>query len=108
MAIVNTVAVENNHHSKLSEIKLNGSLTTMELKKPYPSRLVGGVQMQNRPVPQPHVVDKNLGRIYREQGVPAPHQDPWSRVPVPERLSPHNFWLQNPAGIESGQETAAT
>ena len=30
---------------------MNRSLTTTELKKPYPSRLIGGVQMQNKLVP---------------------------------------------------------
>ena len=43
------------HPSEPSEIKLNGSLTTTELKKPHPSRLVGGVQTWNGLVPHPHV-----------------------------------------------------
>ena len=42
---------------------MNGSLTTMELKKPYPSRLIGVVQTQNWLVPHPTVVDKTLGGI---------------------------------------------
>ena len=44
-------------------MQLNGSLTTMELKKPHPSRLVEGAQTQNRLVPHPYVVDKNSGGI---------------------------------------------
>ena len=32
--------------------------------------------MPNRLVSHPHAVDKNLGGISREQGVPAPHQAP--------------------------------
>ena len=32
----------------------------MELKKPYPLRLVGEAQMWKVLVPHPHVVDKNL------------------------------------------------
>ena len=50
------------------------SLTTTELKKPHPTRLVGGAHMQSRLVFHPHVVDKNSGGISWEQGVPAPHQ----------------------------------
>ena len=41
--------LQNNHHSELSEIKLNGSLT-MELKKLHPSRLVGDTEMRRRGV----------------------------------------------------------
>ena len=57
-------------------MELNGSLTTMELKKPRPSRLAGGMQAQNGLVPHPHVVDESLEGIYQEWGVPAPHQFP--------------------------------
>ena len=46
-----TPKIQNNHHSEPSDIKLNGSLTTTELKKPHPSRLVGGVETQNGLVP---------------------------------------------------------
>ena len=53
--------------------------------KPHPSRLVGGTEMWNRLVPHPHVMDKNLGGISSEQGVPDPHQAPLPRVPVTER-----------------------
>ena len=69
-----TTEIQNNHHSELSEIKLNGSPTTTELQKPCPSRLVGGMRTQNRLVPHLGVVDKNLRGIPWEQGVPAPHQ----------------------------------
>ena len=58
-----TTNIQNNHHSELSEIKLNGSPTTMKLKEPHPSRLVGAVEMYNGLVPHPHVVDKNSGGI---------------------------------------------
>ena len=88
------------------EIKLNGSLTTMELKKPHLSRLVGGVQTQSRLVPHPHAVDKNLGRISQEPEVRVPHQSPQPRVPVPGRLNPQNFCLQKAMGIESVEETS--
>ena len=38
-----TTKLQNSHHSEPSEIKLNESLTITELKKPHPSRLVGGM-----------------------------------------------------------------
>ena len=77
--------IYNNHHSELSEVMLNRSLTTMELKKPHSSILVGGAQAQNGLVPHPRVLDKNLGGISREQGVTALYQPPQPRVPVPGR-----------------------
>ena len=52
-------------------MELNGSLTTMEFKKPHPSRLVGGVQTQNG-------LDKNSRGITQEQGIRGPHQAPRS------------------------------
>ena len=48
-----TTKLQNNHHLEPSETELNGSLTTMELKKPHPYRLVGGVQMWDGQVPHP-------------------------------------------------------
>ena len=66
------------NHSEPSEIELNGSLTTTELKKPHPSRLVGGVQTENGLVSHPRVVDKSLGGISQDQGV-LPH----TRTPSP-------------------------
>ena len=38
----------------------------MELKKSHLSKLVGGVETQNRRVPHPPVVDKNSGGISQE------------------------------------------
>ena len=35
----------------------------MELKKPHPSRLVGGTETHNRLIPHTDVVDKNSGGI---------------------------------------------
>ena len=46
----------------------------MELKKPHPIRLVGGVEIWNGLVLYPREVGKNLGGISQERGVPAPHQ----------------------------------
>ena len=47
-----TAKIQHNHHAGMSEMELNGSLTTTELKKPHPSRLVGGTQ--NGLAPRPH------------------------------------------------------
>ena len=41
--------------------------------------------MWNGLVQHRHVVDKNLGGVSHEQGVPAPHQNPQPRVPVTGR-----------------------
>ena len=57
--------IQNNHHSEPSEIRLNGSPTTTELKEPHPSRLAGGVHRWDRLVPHQCVVDKNLEGIYQ-------------------------------------------
>ena len=71
-----------------SEIELSGSLTIKELKKPHPSRLVGGVKVWNSLVPHPCVVDKNSGGISQEQEVPAPHQAPSPGYQCQEDKSP--------------------
>ena len=57
----------------------------MESKKPHPSRLLGRVQAQNGLVLHPCLLDKNSGEISQEWRMPAPHQGPQSRVPVPGR-----------------------
>ena len=80
-----TTKIQNNNHAGMSEIKLNRSLTTMELKKPHPSKPVGGVQMKKGLIPHLCVVDKHSGEISWEQGVPNPHQDLQPGVPVPGR-----------------------
>ena len=76
----NYTKLQNNHHSKLSRIELNGRPTTMELKKLHPSRLLGDMETWNGVIPNLHVVDKNLGGE-----VPAPQQAPQPRVPVQGR-----------------------
>ena len=77
----------------------------MELKKPHPSKLAGGVETQNGLVPYPCGVDKNFGGISQEQGVPAPQQAPQSGVPVPQNKF-HNFWLKKTAETEVVEETS--
>ena len=78
----------------------------MELKKPHASRLVGGAETWIGQIPHPHVVDKNSGGISQEWGVPASHQA--SPAPAQDssagKINPHNFWLQNPVGIELVEE----
>ena len=41
-----TSKIWNHHCSEWTEIKLNGSLATTELKKPHPPRLVGEAQVR--------------------------------------------------------------
>ena len=94
-----TTKIWNNHHSEPLEIKLNGSLTTIELKKPHPSKLVGGVQMQNGLVPHSHMVDTNLGGVSPDQGIPAPQQASQHRVPVPRRQVPTTSSCKNQQGL---------
>ena len=61
-----TTKIENHHHSE-PKIGVNGSLITTKLKKPHPSKLVGGAQMWNRLVPHPRVVDTNSGGHLRSE-----------------------------------------
>ena len=46
-----TTKIQNSHHSELSEVELSRNLTTMELKKSHPSRLVESIQIGNGLVP---------------------------------------------------------
>lgn len=79
-------------------MELNQSLTTTELEKPQPSRLVGGARMWNRLVTHPCVVDKYLEWIVREPGVPT-HTSPPAQDSSARKISPHNFWLQKQGEI---------
>ena len=74
---------------------MNGILTTPELKKPHPSRLVGGAQMRNRLASHPCVGDENSGGIFQEQGVPATHQAPQPRFSVPVKSVPITSGCKN-------------
>ena len=102
--IKSTTKIQNHHHSGLAEIELNGSLTTTELKKPHPCRLVGEVQTWNGLVA--HCIDKNARGICWEGGVPDTQPVLPAQGSRARKISPHNFWLQTPAGIESVEETA--
>ena len=72
---------------------------TMELKKPHPSRLVGGARMQNGLVPYPHVVDKHLGGVSWEWGAPAPHQAPSPGFQCQEDLVPITAGYKHQQGL---------
>ena len=85
---------------------MNGSLTTAELKKPHPSRLVEGAEMRNGLVPHPNMVDKNFGRDISGVRSPSPTPGPLAQSSSARKISLHNFWLQKPAGIESVEETS--
>lgn len=50
--------VQNNHHWQSSEVCLNRSPTTGDTQEAI-SRVVGGAEMQNGPVPQPCVAAEN-------------------------------------------------
>ena len=79
----------------------------MELKKLHPSRLVRRVETQNKLVPHPHMVDKNLGEISRAGRSPAPHQNPYlAQGSSVRKINLHNFWLQTPAEIELVEESS--
>ena len=91
---------------------MNGSLTTTELKKPYPSRLVGGAQTWNGLVQHPRgqKFGRDTSRMRSPRSTPGfqcleykspqlPAQDSSARD-----ISPH-FWLQKPAGTELVEET---
>ena len=68
-------------------IKLYGSLTTKELKKPHSSRWVGGAKRWNV---QSHTHIWYV-KIERDRDIPVPHQSTQPGIPAPGRLSSHNF-----------------
>ena len=91
----------------MSEIELNGSLTTTELKKPHPPRLVGGVQMQNSPILTGHSPvcgGYKFGRDILGPRSPSPTPGPAVQGSRGRKANPYNFWLQNPAGTEMIEE----
>ena len=89
-----TTKLQTKDHSQLSEIELNGNVTTTELKKPHQSRRVGDAEMQNRWVPHPCMVDKNQEGYLRNKG-----SQPHTCSPSPgfhaRKRSLYNFWLKN-------------
>ena len=92
-------------------MELNGSPTPMELNNPHPPRPVGGVEMRNRLVPHPHVLDKNSWWIKIQKGyLGSEEYQPHTRAPSPgfsdRKIIPHNFWLQKPVGVELVEEAS--
>ena len=61
--------------------------------------------MRNRLVPHPCIVDKNLGGVSSEQGVPDTPVPP-AQCSSARKISLHNFWLQKPEGVLSVEETS--
>ena len=61
--------------------------------------------MQNRLVPRPSVVDQ-IQEEYLRSEESQPHTRLPAQVSSSRKISPHNFWLQNQAGIDSVEETA--
>ena len=58
-------------------------------------------------VPLSHVVDKNSGGMdILGAKSPRPTPGPPAQDSRARKISPHNFWLQKPVGIESVEETA--
>ena len=98
-----TTKISNNDHSESSENELNGSLIALELKKPHPPRIVEGTQKQNGLVPDPRVVVK-FGKDISGAGNPRPTPGPPAKGSSAKKISPHNFWLQEPMGIELVEE----
>ena len=83
---------------------MNGSLTTTELEKPHPSRLVVGVQTQNGLAPHP--LEYKFERDIMGVRSPRPAPGPPAQDSSARKISPHNFWLQKPVGIESVEKAA--
>ena len=60
--------------------------------------------MLNRLVPHLHAVDKN-SEEYLGGEESQPHTRPPAQGCSARKISPHNFWLRKPAGIEMVEET---
>ena len=98
---------------------MNRNLTSMELKEPHPSRLVGGMQTQNRLVPHPRVVDKNFRGDISGVRSPSPHRPTSLGFQCQEDKSPQlpaaktswnwvggrNFWRPKQFLLKNPQQT---
>ena len=69
------------------------------MKETISIQTIRGAETWDRLVPDPRMVDKNLGGRAWEQGVSARHQGSSAR-----KISSLNFRLQKPARIESVEE----
>ena len=97
-----TTKFQKNHYSELPEIELNERSTTMELKGEKKHMGSGGRgRTQSSLGPHPHEADKGQEGYFsfraalEEQGVPAPHEGPQPRVPVPVREVPLTYGCKN-------------
>ena len=100
-----TTKIQNNHHSEPTKIKLNGSLTTTELKKPHPSRLVGGVKTWMS-WSHSHWIKIWEGYLRSEES--QPHTKPPNPGFQSQEDKSPQFWLQKPVRIEPGEETSGS
>ena len=77
----------------------------MELKKPQPSRLVGGTQTIMG-WSHTHMWQIKIQEGYLRSKESQAHTRPPAQGSNAKKISPHNFWLQKSVGIESVEETA--
>ena len=80
----------------------------MELRKPYPSSLLGRAQRWNRLVMHPlmHMLWIKVWERHLRSEEFQPNTRPPAQRSSARKISPHNFWLQKPVGIESVEETS--
>ena len=75
-------------------MELNGSLTATELKKPHPSRLVGGAQMQ-KGWSHTHVWWIKIQEGHLRSDIPGSSA---------RKVSPHNCYCKNQWGLSQGKK----
>ena len=84
---------------------MNRSLTTTELKKPHPSRLVGRVQSRMGWL-NTNVWGIKIWEGYLGARSTSPTPVPAAQGSSARKISPHNFWLQKLAETEAVEEIA--
>ena len=99
-----TTKIENNHHSEPSEIELNGSLTTKELNHIHSDWKEG--HRRGMGWSHIHMWWIKIWEGYLGNKESQPHTRTPSQGSSARKISPHNFWLQKPVGIESLEETS--
>ena len=100
-----TIKIQNSCHSDLLEIELNGSLTTIELRKHLHPHWQGGCRCRTG-WSHTHVWRIKTQEGYLKSKESQPYTRPLAQGSSARKVSPHNFWLQKLAGIESVEETS--
>ena len=77
----------------------------MELKKPHPYSLEEGHRCRIDGS-HTHVWWIKVEEGYLRSKAFQPHTRPSAQGSSAKKISPHNFWLQKPVGIESVEETS--